>query len=116
MRRSLLILLALLLPFQAAFAATTALSEAIEHAEHAGHHGHADQHDHGDDMSSGDILEHANDHNHSHSHPVFSPLLPVLVSLNLPVTDGAPDVAPAKTLPSTPPTRLERPPRPAPVA
>ncbi|MBI4997919.1 MAG: hypothetical protein HZA64_15095 [Rhodocyclales bacterium] len=116
MRRLLLVLLAIVLPFNAAFAAATAMCGVVEHDEHLGHHVHVHHHEHDGDHDGDDPVQHADDHQHSHSHPVFSSMLPALVGLDLPLAAGSLQPSPAKTFTSAPLSRLERPPRAASVA
>ena len=116
MRRFLLILLAFVIPFQAAFAATTALADSVEHAYLPDHHSHDPVHDHAVDHDSDDVLQHANDHHHSHAYPVFSPMPMALPDLSFPGATSVKPQSPGKPYASAPPSRLERPPRPFPVA
>ncbi|MDO8958611.1 MAG: hypothetical protein Q7U85_02635 [Rhodocyclaceae bacterium] len=124
MRFFLPLLLAVLIPFNAAFAAVTAL----QHAAHPDHHVHVLDHAHDDDRvgnvgqhnvgqdSAVDSTQQASDHHHAHVHPVFSLLLPALGGLNLPIVTGAQPPRSAETFSSALPSRLERPPRAASVA
>ena len=103
MRLLLTLLLTLLIPFNAAFAATSGICDALEgkgqHGSHPGHHSH----EHGDDASNelaaatGGVSEptgHSEDHHHFHAHALFAPARPR-----------------ARDFVSVLPARLERPPR-----
>jgi|GEM_PF-2900432 len=119
MRFFLPILLAVLIPFNAAFAAVTAL----QHAAHPDHHVHVLLHDHAGDDTAGNVgqdgvadpAEQASDHHHSHVHPVFSLILPTAAGLNLPIVTGVEPPCSAETFSSAFLSRLERPPRAASV-
>lgn len=84
MRLLLTLLLTLLIPFNAAFAATSGICDALEgkgqHGSHPGHHSH----EHGDDASNelaaatGGVSEptgHSEDHHHFHAHALFAVML-----------------------------------------
>ncbi|MDI6747214.1 MAG: hypothetical protein QMD17_08720 [Rhodocyclaceae bacterium] len=115
MRFFLPLLLAVLIPFNAAFAAVMVL----QHAAQPGHHTHFLDHAHeGDDAvgnigqdSTADSSQQASDHHHAHVHPVFSLILPTPVGLNLPIATGASLPRIAETFSSAIPLRPERPPR-----
>lgn len=119
MRFFLTILLAVLIPFNAAFAAVTAL----QHAVHPDHHVHLLDHAHDCEVTVGNVgqdgvadpAEQANDHHHSHVHPVFSLILPTAAGLDLLIVTGAQPPRSAETFSSALPSRLERPPRAASV-
>ncbi|MDP2794722.1 MAG: hypothetical protein Q8O25_11715 [Sulfurisoma sp.] len=117
-------LFALLIPFNAAFAAAAGICDAMEgqprHAVHLGHHAHAnDHHDH-DDADTADNVDpggtsdssqRASEHSHSHVHPLFSSMLSAPIGLNLPIATSAPPPPSAETFVSAIPSQLERPPR-----
>lgn len=118
MRRFLLLLLVLLLPLNAAAAAISALGDAIEHAGQSHHHHHdmgdIDHHDYDADPKGESQAPHAKDHHHAHA--AFSSVLPSPLVLNLPPASREQVVAPVTANIAAPPSRLERPPRPYPVA
>ncbi|MBI4741152.1 MAG: hypothetical protein HY777_06305 [Betaproteobacteria bacterium] len=129
MRLFLTLLLAVAIPFNAAFAVAAGWCDELQHAAHPGHHVHVHDHEHGNDSNdsgraAGDVgqdgsagsKQKADGHHHSHVHPVFSTMLPAPVGLNLPVAPDAPLAPAAETFISAIPPRLERPPRSAPVA
>ncbi|MDP2169280.1 MAG: hypothetical protein Q8J96_02540 [Rhodocyclaceae bacterium] len=115
MRFFLPLLLAILIPFNAAFAAVTAL----QHAVHPDHHVHVLLHDHACADTAGNVgqdgaadpAQQSSDHHHAHVHPVFSLILPTPAGLSLPVVTGAPSPPSAESFSSAIPLRLERPPR-----
>lgn len=114
MRFLLALLLAFVIPFNAACAAGVGICDVLEghnlHGEHPGHHEHA--HDNGQDRADhSDPAQPASDHNHSHEHPVFSWVLPAPVAI-APSPDGGVTLPlPPSRFASAIPPRLERPPR-----
>jgi len=124
MRLFVTLLLALLIPFNAAFAATNGICDALEgkaqHGSHPGHHSH----EHGDDASdelaaTGDVSEptaHSEDHHHSHAHALFAVMLSTPPGLDAPPVAAAPPRPLARDFISVLPARLERPPRATPRA
>ncbi|MDP2794754.1 MAG: hypothetical protein Q8O25_11875 [Sulfurisoma sp.] len=123
MRSIVVFLLALLIPFNAAFAAAAGICDALEGqarcVAHPGHHAHVHDHDHdGVDIAGNvdpgdatDSSRHANDHRHPHVHPVFSSMLSAPIGLNPPIATSAPPPPSAETFVSAIPSQLERPPR-----
>lgn len=113
------LLLALAIPFNAAFAAAAGVCDVMEgqaqHGTHLGHHSHAHDHAH-DETTNTDSDPSGSDHNHSHAHPLFSWMLPTPVGINLPLPLGTAVPHPAKRFVSATPSRRERPPRALPVA
>jgi hypothetical protein len=120
MRLLLTLLLTLLIPFNAAFAATSGICDALEgkgqHGSHPGHHSH----EHGDDASNelaaatGGVSEptgHSEDHHHFHAHALFAVMLSTPPGLTPPPTSTAPARPLARDFVSVLPARLERPPR-----
>jgi hypothetical protein len=117
MRYLLPLLLALLIPFNAAFAAGVGICDVLEghapHGEHLGHHAHTHDHDHGG--TTNDEVPLPGDHFHPHAHPTFSSLLPTLADIAFPAGASVLPAWPTDRYRSAIPTRLERPPRTAPV-
>lgn len=124
MRFFLILLLVIAIPFNAAYAATTAIFNVVQHTAHPDHHphGHVVQHDSVD--SAGNVgqegntapTHHASDHHHSHVNPVFISILSASIGLNLPIAKSALTFPSTETFNSAHPSRLERPPRTVPVA
>ncbi|MDP1653186.1 MAG: hypothetical protein Q8L56_10745 [Rhodocyclaceae bacterium] len=119
MRFLIALLLAIAIPFNAAYAAGAGVCDVLEgqarHGEHLGHHSHAHDHEHGE-VANTDPAQPGSDHNHSHAHPLLSWMLPAQVGIHLPVGVSAAPPLPAKRFVSATPARLERPPRAASVA
>ncbi|MBI5899531.1 MAG: hypothetical protein HZB40_09930 [Rhodocyclales bacterium] len=113
------LLLAIAIPFNAAFAAAAGVCDALEnaplHGAHFGHHGHAHDHDH-DAPATPDPAQPGSDHNHSHVHPLFSPMPPAAIVIHRPIAAGVAPPLPDDAYVSALSHRLDRPPRPAPVA
>ena len=117
MRLLLTLLLAVLIPFNAAFAAATAICDAGEkntsHGWHMGHH----EHEHGHDANvTQDNTQPVDETHHTHAHPCFSLLFPALTKHEVPSGDEVQHPVASGALVSVPPSRLERPPRIASVA
>ncbi len=121
MRFLLSLLLAIAIPFNAAYAVGTGICDSlegnVEHGMHLGHHVHAHDHDHEHEAASGgDLPQPGSDHHHTHVHPVLSwagivPASPMLSSAN----DAMPPPLTSRFTSAILPS-LDRPPRHAAVA
>lgn len=112
MRLFLTLLLAIAIPFNAAFAAAAALCDTeASHATHSWHMGHHDHgHDHGSSGNSKDTQSTGDGH-HTHAHPTFSSVLSVSLDYKVMAGNDVRHAEPVGGLVSAPPSRLERPPR-----
>lgn len=129
MRLFILLLLMISLPVNAAYTAAAGVCDSMAgHVQSCtifGHHNHAHAHDHHGHDAPGEetttttttaVKTAGCDHNHTHAHPLFSVMLPALPRLQLPAAPMAVIALPAAAFVSATPARLERPPRPVPVA
>jgi hypothetical protein len=114
MRFCLALLLAFVIPFNAACAAGIGICDVLEgrapHGEHLGHHEHA--HHCGQEVGGdSDPAQPAADHNHFHEHPVFSWMLNAPVDIAPPPNGAVVLPLPPSRFASAIPPRPERPPR-----
>jgi hypothetical protein len=119
MRRFFAILLLVLLPLNAAYAAVAGVCDTLEHtqgkAAYFGHHTHEHGDDHAHDAPPADPdqpgqLTAASDHHHAHVHPGFSTLLPGTIGV-MPLGGHSPYVAlDRRDFVSAPYIHLDRPP------
>lgn len=127
MRLFILLLLMISLPVNAAYTAAAGVCDSVAgHVQSCtifGHHSYAHAHDHhghdapdAEKTASTAVKTAGCDHNHTHAHPLFSVMLPALPGFRLPAAPMAVIALPAAAFVSATPARLERPPRPVPVA
>lgn len=115
MRLLWILLLALVIPINAAYAAASGVCDSVDghaqHGQHFGHHKHVHDQDHGG-VGNGDPKQPSgSDHNHSHAHPLFTLMLPAQIEVHLPPEPAVAAASPRQSFVSVTPVRLERPPR-----
>ncbi|MBI3146980.1 MAG: hypothetical protein HYZ17_00480 [Betaproteobacteria bacterium] len=111
MRFVLMLLLALVIPINAAYSAATVVCDGVDdHAQHGQHFGHH-QHDH-DGVGDADPAQTSGgDPHHSHAHPVFSFIVPAPIVVHFNPEPAIAAFPPQRRLTSVTPVRLDRPPR-----
>jgi hypothetical protein len=115
MRFLMILLLALAIPFNAAYAATVGICDTLDvpqtHDPHVGHHVHDHAHDAKDASSQDDTQKSTCSHNCPHAHALFSSMMPSPIRLSFPATSGARLPMADESFVSATLLRLEHPPK-----